>query len=251
MGKVVLVHGAWHGAWCWDDVLAELHERGVEAGAIELPLTSHRDNVEVAAAAIAAAGPDAVVCGHSYDGCVISSAAKVANVGRLVYLCALMLDEGEEPFALSEGYEVELTTALVIDEAAGTLSVDAARAGEVFDGDSPAHVADARPPGFARCRSRTTGASPTNRRGPRHRPPTWCASGTRRSLPRCNARVEPSHRRGGADHRRIAWTAILLWSVGHGSLAVPHSARRRRRPRGALRRLRRHGLGPASLGLYN
>ena len=143
MGKVVLVHGAWHGAWCWDGVLAELQERGIEAEAIELPLTSHRDNVEVAAAAIAAAGPDVVVCGHSYGGCVISSAAKSANVARLVYLCALMLDEGEEPFALSEGYEVELSSALVVDQTAGTLSVQAARAAGVFYGDSPADVAAA------------------------------------------------------------------------------------------------------------
>ena len=124
MGKVVLVHGAWHGAWCWDGVLAELQERGIDAEAIELPLTSHRDNVEVAAAAIVAAGPDAVVCGHSYGGCVISSAANSGNVARLVYLCALMLDEGEEPFALSRGYEVELSSALVVDETAGTLSVE-------------------------------------------------------------------------------------------------------------------------------
>jgi pimeloyl-ACP methyl ester carboxylesterase len=84
-----------------------------------------------------------VVCGHSYGGCVISSAAKVPSVVRLVYLCALMLDEGEEPLAMSDGYEVELTTALVVDEDAGTLSVDPARAGEVFYGDSPARVAAA------------------------------------------------------------------------------------------------------------
>jgi hypothetical protein len=35
----VLVHGRWHGAWCWDAVRAALDERGVESGAVELPLT--------------------------------------------------------------------------------------------------------------------------------------------------------------------------------------------------------------------
>ena len=34
---VVLVHGAWHGAWCWQRVLAGLAQRGVSAHAIDLP----------------------------------------------------------------------------------------------------------------------------------------------------------------------------------------------------------------------
>ena len=27
MSAVVLVHGSWHGAWCWDQVVDELTER--------------------------------------------------------------------------------------------------------------------------------------------------------------------------------------------------------------------------------
>ena len=35
----VLVHGLWHGAWCWDAVREELTGRGVDSVAVELPLT--------------------------------------------------------------------------------------------------------------------------------------------------------------------------------------------------------------------
>jgi pimeloyl-ACP methyl ester carboxylesterase len=75
MSKVVLVHGAWHGAWCWDGVVAALTRAGVDADAVELPLTSYADDVAVARCAIDGAGPGCVVCGHSYGGLVISSAA--------------------------------------------------------------------------------------------------------------------------------------------------------------------------------
>ena len=34
---VVLVHGAWHGAWCWEPVVEGLARRGVAALAVDLP----------------------------------------------------------------------------------------------------------------------------------------------------------------------------------------------------------------------
>ncbi len=34
---VVLVHGAWHGAWCWDAVTEQLDTRGIPNVAIDLP----------------------------------------------------------------------------------------------------------------------------------------------------------------------------------------------------------------------
>jgi pimeloyl-ACP methyl ester carboxylesterase len=33
----ILVHGGWHGAWCWNKVLPLLKEKGVNAIAIDLP----------------------------------------------------------------------------------------------------------------------------------------------------------------------------------------------------------------------
>ena len=34
---VVLVHGAWHGAWCWAALQSELDSRGIASLAIDLP----------------------------------------------------------------------------------------------------------------------------------------------------------------------------------------------------------------------
>jgi pimeloyl-ACP methyl ester carboxylesterase len=155
MAKVVLIHGAWHGAWCWDGVVAALEARGIEADAVELPLTSHADDIAAARAAIEAAGPGVVVCGHSYGGCVISAAtASVDDVGHLVYLCAFMLDEGEDPVTAAADFPPPvLVGSLVIDKEAGTMAVDPAGAGAAFYGDSdpadvPAIAARLRPMPF-------------------------------------------------------------------------------------------------------
>lgn len=34
---VVLVHGAWHGSWCWDDVVEALRSRDIHVLAVDLP----------------------------------------------------------------------------------------------------------------------------------------------------------------------------------------------------------------------
>jgi pimeloyl-ACP methyl ester carboxylesterase len=101
---VVLVHGAWHGGWCWSALQAELDQRGVPSYALDLPGhgTSpfalgdlHGDAASVVLA-IERLGVDVVLVGHSYGGAVITEAAlHTDRVAHLVYLTAFVLDEGE------------------------------------------------------------------------------------------------------------------------------------------------------------
>lgn len=101
---VVLVHGAWHGAWCWSEVIAALESARVPVVAPDLAshgwdaalLTDlHADSATVRAAIDGAKGP-VLLCGHSYGGAVITEAAAGhPAVRRLVYLAALMPDESE------------------------------------------------------------------------------------------------------------------------------------------------------------
>ena len=95
---VVLVHGAWHGAWCWRDVTAVFDHEGVAWRTPDLPsshspgdptadLAGDRDAV-VAAAELE--GP-VILVGHSYGGVVVSEAApSLTNLVRLVYVAALI-----------------------------------------------------------------------------------------------------------------------------------------------------------------
>jgi len=142
--SVVLVHGALHGAWCWDGVVTELRDRRVDATIVELPLTSHVDDVAAARRAIDLSFGDVVVCGHSYGGCVISAAAAgVAAVRHLVYLCAFMVDAGEDPVGMmfADGTSPMLA-ALQVDDT-GMFTVDPATWHEVFYNDSDPAFAEA------------------------------------------------------------------------------------------------------------
>jgi pimeloyl-ACP methyl ester carboxylesterase len=100
---VVLVHGAWHGAWCWHRVVDQLRARDVPLVALDLP--GHGDSSEplgdllVDAAALRATLDDlveVVVCGHSYGGAVVSEgAADHPAVRSLVFVSAFPLAPGE------------------------------------------------------------------------------------------------------------------------------------------------------------
>ncbi len=100
---VVLIHGAWHGAWCFDRVVPLLHAAGVDAVAVDLPghgddagpLGEHADDVARVVATVGAVDGDVVLLGHSYGGSVITQAGVHPSVRRLVYLCAFALADGE------------------------------------------------------------------------------------------------------------------------------------------------------------
>ena len=101
-GEVLLVHGAWHGAWCFDRVVALLTASGVRVIALDLPghgddpgpfADLHGDAASVTA--VLDELSDVVLLGHSYGGAVITEAGIHPAVRRLVYLAALPLDRGE------------------------------------------------------------------------------------------------------------------------------------------------------------
>ena len=96
MSSVLLVHGAWHGAWCWEPVMEHL----TDARAIDLP-SDHRagagfdDDVAAVRSALDEMQAPVTLVGHSYGGAVISEAGNHPSVGRLVFLAAFALDAGE------------------------------------------------------------------------------------------------------------------------------------------------------------
>jgi pimeloyl-ACP methyl ester carboxylesterase len=141
MSDVVLVHGAWHGAWCWARVVEELNTLGVSSNAVELPLTGLTDDAATARtsieSAIDSAGPGVVVVGHSYGGIVVSQAAAgIDGVGCLVYLAAFMTDEGEDELSIMAAHDSSVLRSVVaVDGGAG---IDPAKAHALFYGDSDA-----------------------------------------------------------------------------------------------------------------
>jgi pimeloyl-ACP methyl ester carboxylesterase len=150
---VVLVHGAWHGAWAWSKVVAGLADAGVPAVAIDLP--GHGDSTaplgdlagdadHTAREVASVAGP-VVLVGHSYGGAVITQAAAAAsNVQHLVYLAAFCIDEGESVSGVAAAWPDQASLGAAIRPADGvfTLAPDLA-AGTLYGSCDPDDVAAA------------------------------------------------------------------------------------------------------------
>jgi pimeloyl-ACP methyl ester carboxylesterase len=130
---MVLVHGAFGRASCWDRVVPALRAAGHEVEAVDLPgagddptpvaeVTLERYGQRVCEAL--AAGPPAVLVGHSMGGMVITQAAARCpeHVARLVYVAAFLPSDGQSLLDLTQ-----------LPEAVG----DAVQAGLVVDGDPP------------------------------------------------------------------------------------------------------------------
>jgi len=86
----VLVHGAWHGAWCWELLAAELERRGSRAVAADLPSDDPGADASRYAQLVAAEcdrqdGPVTLV-GHSLAGLVLPRVALVRPVERYVFV---------------------------------------------------------------------------------------------------------------------------------------------------------------------
>jgi pimeloyl-ACP methyl ester carboxylesterase len=94
MSTFALVHGSWHGAWCWERLTPELESMGHRVIAMDLPsddaAASFDDYADsVCAALVDCVGSDLIVVGHSLAGLTIPLIAERRPVRRLVYLCAM------------------------------------------------------------------------------------------------------------------------------------------------------------------
>jgi pimeloyl-ACP methyl ester carboxylesterase len=109
MATFVLVHGAFHGGWCWRDVAASLRATGHavftptltglgERSHLAAPAVDLSTHVQDVAQVIEWEGLQSVVLvGHSYGGMVITGVAdRLADrLAALVYLDALVPENGD------------------------------------------------------------------------------------------------------------------------------------------------------------
>ena len=97
MATFGLVHGAWHGAWCWERLVPELAALGHRSLAVDLPIDNPAATlVDYArAAAEAFAGEMPIVVGHSMGGLVIPLVADMIPVRGLVYLAPVLRRPGK------------------------------------------------------------------------------------------------------------------------------------------------------------
>jgi pimeloyl-ACP methyl ester carboxylesterase len=133
MSRLVLVHGAFSGAWCWEPVRRGLEAAGHTVESLDLPGSGYDrtpaaevtlDSYAQRVCEVLADGAPAVLIGHSMGGMAITQAAAriPEQVTDLIYVSAFLPVDGESLLELTHR-----------PEAAG----DQIQANMVLDGDPP------------------------------------------------------------------------------------------------------------------
>ena len=111
--RIVLIHGAGHGGWCWDHLIPYLHDQGYRVAAPDLPgLGADQtppSNVTFDAyvgrvvETLAQENSPALLVGHSLGGAAVTQAAENRPdlVSKLLYLTAFLPQDGQSALDLA------------------------------------------------------------------------------------------------------------------------------------------------------
>jgi pimeloyl-ACP methyl ester carboxylesterase len=113
----VLVHGAWHGGWCWRRVSDLLERQGHKVFTPTLTGLGERSHLLRAGINVSTHVTDVanvlkweglsnvVLCGHSYGGLVVSGVAEQMSsaIGSIVFLDAFVPENSDSMAALTSG----------------------------------------------------------------------------------------------------------------------------------------------------
>jgi pimeloyl-ACP methyl ester carboxylesterase len=142
MTRIVLVHGAFSGAWTWEPVIPALEAAGHSVTAIDLPGSGEdqtpADEVTLdgyatrVTEALDSDDEPAVLVGHSMGGVVITHAAGMApdRIRKLVYVCAFLPPDGKgllDMTQLPEGADDQIQANLIIEPPVGRLTEEGIR----------------------------------------------------------------------------------------------------------------------------
>lgn len=138
MSTYLLIHGAWHGSWCWENMVPLLENAGHRVIAIDLPghgedptpvsdvtLDAYARRV---VAAIDELDEQVILVGHSMGGIVVSQTAEYRphRIRSLVYLTAFLLQNGQNMLV------VPPNPAMRVSEDGRTITVPADKAKHIF-----------------------------------------------------------------------------------------------------------------------
>ena len=93
MATFGLVHGAWHGAWCWEKLIPHLESRGHTTVAMDLPCDDPASTFQDYAEAVRSAlgeSDDVILVGHSLGGATLPFVARSRPIQKLIYLCGVI-----------------------------------------------------------------------------------------------------------------------------------------------------------------
>ncbi|MGE0384333.1 MAG: alpha/beta fold hydrolase [Gammaproteobacteria bacterium] len=155
MATFVLIHGGWHGGWCWREVVPLIERAGHRAIAPDLPGMGE-DRTALAGLSLAhwarrvaqiveSAGGDVILAGHSRGGLVVSQTAELCprNLRALAYVAAFLLPDGAAISPLAAYVDpAQRLPILAVTPQCDAVRIDPAAARERFYNTTPPALAD-------------------------------------------------------------------------------------------------------------
>jgi pimeloyl-ACP methyl ester carboxylesterase len=135
--NVVLVHGAFADGSSWAKVIPLLEKAGLNAVAVQNPLTSFADDIAATKRAIALQPGPVILVGHSWAGVVITEAGADPKVAGLVYVAAFAPDVGQPVSDLGKDFPPPPGSAELRPDAEGYLTLTTKGVMEFFAPDLP------------------------------------------------------------------------------------------------------------------
>ncbi|SKC95326.1 Pimeloyl-ACP methyl ester carboxylesterase [Chitinophaga ginsengisegetis] len=142
----ILVHGGFHGAWCWDKLRPFMEEKGFVVITPDYTGNGkefHSYTTRIGALLEKQQQP-VIILGHSSGGMVITELAKKYpdKIKGLIYLSAFLLPEGMSPPEIMQDDTISLMqSSLIIDKSNGTVRVNKKKAKQLFYADCEDPVA--------------------------------------------------------------------------------------------------------------
>ena len=135
--NIVLVHGAWADGSSWAKVIPLLQKAGLNAVAVQNPLTSFDDDVAATRRAIALQDGPVILVGHSWGGVVITEAGSDPKVVGLVYVAAFAPEVGVPVKDLGKDFPAPPGSAEIRADSKGFLTLTTKGVMESFAPDLP------------------------------------------------------------------------------------------------------------------
>src|ERR1700760_1616139 len=112
--NVVLLHGLFADGSCWSEVIARLQAAGLNATAVQNPLSTLEAAVASAKRALALQDGPTVLVGHSFSGMIVTEAGVDPKVSALVYVAARAPDAGEDYTELAKRFPAPPASAGIV-----------------------------------------------------------------------------------------------------------------------------------------
>ena len=156
MSRIILVHGAWHGGWCWDQIIGLLEAAGHQVVAPDLPghgndstginkISLNRYVATIESLLLSDDQP-AILIGHSMGGLIISQLAErhPQAIKKLIFLCAFLLKNSESVAAKNASQPSLLGENMRISEDGLSVTINPELISQIFYHDcDPAQASSA------------------------------------------------------------------------------------------------------------